>query len=320
MYVDLIDVTEIYAEKEKALAEEQKRLAVVASNVAFAVSGPLQNAYETYTGTMVDFTGKQGDLMLQMRTLLDQGYSPESQALLDLQREYKTLNGDIDDASEALSRATAEMIFQQASANLDGEALLELGRAMGVISETDYNLAKTIGEINTLFDANKDGVINAAEANDGYIQALKDLQTAAADGKLTLEEVKLLMDSLDGRVANAEVVVATSYPNGIPYIPGDVPSGGGSGGSTATPGDWYPSNATGGVVYAGQASIIGETGWEAFIPAQDGRILSNQEAKEALAGGGGGDTINYYIYNPLAAKMALDQTRQRRTARANALM
>ncbi len=46
-------------------------------------------------------------------------------------------------------------------------------------------------------------------------------------------------------------------------------------------------NASGGAVYAGQASVVGENGREVFVPSSSGRVLSVSQSKDALNGGAG---------------------------------
>ena len=46
-------------------------------------------------------------------------------------------------------------------------------------------------------------------------------------------------------------------------------------------------NAAGGMVQAGQPSIVGEHGRELFVPSSAGRVLSVPQAKAAVNGGGG---------------------------------
>lgn len=57
----------------------------------------------------------------------------------------------------------------------------------------------------------------------------------------------------------------------------------------------HNNKQTGGVVYAGQPTLVGEAGAEPFIPRQDGRILGHAESLHALSlsGGGGGSNIFY---------------------------
>lgn len=83
----------------------------------------------------------------------------------------------------------------------------------------------------------------------------------------------------------------------------DIPMGGsGSGGG------WVPfhNEAAGGVVSAaagamgGGAYYVGEIGPELFFPAQNGRVVSNSEAKASLRSGrGGGETIVVNINTPM---------------------
>lgn len=77
---------------------------------------------------------------------------------------------------------------------------------------------------------------------------------------------------------------------------------GGGGTSTGLSGAGNPGGiasggyASGGVPPVGRASIVGEEGPEIFVPRTAGRILSNEESKEALSGRGrGGDTFNTVI-------------------------
>ena len=54
------------------------------------------------------------------------------------------------------------------------------------------------------------------------------------------------------------------------------------------------NSASGGAVYAGQPTVVGEHGREVFVPSSAGRILSVPQSKAAL-GGGEGVTINQTI-------------------------
>lgn len=47
------------------------------------------------------------------------------------------------------------------------------------------------------------------------------------------------------------------------------------------------TNASGGAIYAGQPSVVGEHGRELFVPSSAGRILSVPQAKAAVSGGDG---------------------------------
>ena len=53
--------------------------------------------------------------------------------------------------------------------------------------------------------------------------------------------------------------------------------------------------AGGGIVKAGQSIIWGEYGFEPFIPAEDGRILSHADAMNAIGGGGDGENSAFLL-------------------------
>jgi len=79
---------------------------------------------------------------------------------------------------------------------------------------------------------------------------------------------------------------------------------------------------------AGNPYWVGEHGPEPFFPAVDGRMLSNEEARQAMAQGEqgshggppGGDTYNYYVYNPAAMALANNEARRIQRRRLNASM
>lgn len=71
-----------------------------------------------------------------------------------------------------------------------------------------------------------------------------------------------------------------------------------SGGSLGFEPEFQP-RAAGGRAEAGQPYWIGEQGPEPFIPDTSGYILNAQDAKEALAASGGGNTYQFMITNPV---------------------
>lgn len=59
-------------------------------------------------------------------------------------------------------------------------------------------------------------------------------------------------------------------------------------------GNLFPAlrgSASGGVLQAGQASIVGEHGRELFVPAVNGRVMSAANTQKMMSGGGGGVTV-----------------------------
>jgi len=75
-----------------------------------------------------------------------------------------------------MREAIAVMLYQQASAKLNAAGQLELGRALGLVSEKDYAIAKGVDELTQKYDAmdgNVDGTIQDTEA---YIKAIQELK------------------------------------------------------------------------------------------------------------------------------------------------
>jgi len=289
MFVKLNDVTAVYAAKTKAAAAEQDRLAKKMSAVSFAVGGPLTSAYEGYWSTMGDLTKRADELYAKMEYLRRSGRGNSDEALA-LKQEYDGLIPKMDEAAAAMEEATAQMIYQQAAAGLDADAALELGRAMGIIDESSYNLATAVGTLNDKFDINKDGIINADEAADGYIEAMTLLRDAAKDGVLTLDEVRILMEKLDGTVADVTINVGLTGP-GAGWSP---PAGGG-----LPPGKAPKQTAMGDTIMPGEVRSWNEPGYkgELLVTQGGGVIVSAADIKAALAGAGGGfqiGSVNIY--------------------------
>ncbi len=97
---------------------------------------------------------------------------------------------------------------------------------------------------------------------------------------------------------------------------GGFGGGGGGGGNlsagTASKIGFFPKFAAGGIPPMGRVSMVGENGPELFVPRVGGRILSNKDSKEALAGGGGGDTYNLSVTQNFKTPRALVSTKSTR--------
>lgn len=92
---------------------------------------------------------------------------------------------------------------------------------------------------------------------------------------------------------------------------------GGAGGLAANGIGLLGRRALGGPVMAGTPYMVGERGPEPFVPAVNGRILSVQQAQQAIRGGGGGPVFAPVINMPGAdsaavARMAAEMDAQRR--------
>lgn len=70
---------------------------------------------------------------------------------------------------------TTQLIYQQASANLDAEAALQLGLQMGVLNEETVRGVQRLQALTEKYDTNRDGAIDAGEAAKGYADEVKAL-------------------------------------------------------------------------------------------------------------------------------------------------
>jgi hypothetical protein len=118
------------------------------------------------------------------------------------------------------------------------------------------------------------------EVKDAFKDAFSDLAVAAGDGKLKLEEVIDVVDSLRDRMIRmaAEKLFELIFNTLVnSQQPGSLP---------------IPGRAGGGPVNAGQPYMVGEKGRELFVPSQSGRVIPS-----GRLGGGSAPVIN--ISNPV---------------------
>jgi hypothetical protein len=163
------------AARIQALAETQ-----LMDAVKFGISGGIGKAMDDYFTTLDELKVKHDDLQTQLTDLMDRGYGPTSEKVLDL-RDAMLENEDAQrDAAIAMAEATTQMIFQQAAAGLDAGATLALAYAMGMIDESSFNAGKAIMDLKTKYDINRDGIIDSAEATAGYVLDVLALNDAIA--------------------------------------------------------------------------------------------------------------------------------------------
>lgn len=82
----------------------------------------------------------------------------------------------INEQSDALGELIDKIIWKTASENLSAEASLLLAREMGLVDEAAYSLATGVQYLTSVYDVNRDGVIDANEATSGYVSTLATLQ------------------------------------------------------------------------------------------------------------------------------------------------
>lgn len=161
-----------------------------------------------------------------------------------------------------------QLLFSLASANMDAEAALNLGVAMGVVDTQALVAAEGVAALKEKYDINADGAISASEATSGYSAAVAALKTAL-DSIPEQKKVKIEIES---------------YGGNLPQVTGGT-------GVVAEP------RAAGGAFSAGGAVVFNEhpaTRPEVVVanPGGGGYVLTQQQAQAALGGGGTGITIN----------------------------
>src|SRR3990172_11356753 len=199
------DATEAWGkmnEKARDYIPLAYRMETLAEAVAAGISGDLQQAMEGYLSTTEDINQEHGELQEQLDDLLNRGWSPTSEKVLELQSRLDELKAKEQEAGEALAEATAQMIYQQAAAGLDAGASLELARAMGILSEQDYAVSKTLQDLRMSFDENADGIIIASEGAREFAgqvaaiyEAVSNLQ--AQDVPITFESIQQELENID---------------------------------------------------------------------------------------------------------------------------
>jgi hypothetical protein len=144
---------------------------LVAQSLAAGLGGDVSNAQQTYNDTVADSNGRIAEMQEKMA------------GLNKWSRDYKStvdeLNGAIAeqttrqlDAAAALELANKQFVFQQAAANLDEQGQLALAFSMGLIDEASYNASLRVIALTEAFDENNDGVVDLAEGQTDYINAL----------------------------------------------------------------------------------------------------------------------------------------------------
>jgi hypothetical protein len=193
-----------------AAAERNAKAQTFLSQVISA--GRIQQAYKDQVSALSDLSDEHARLTDEKARLVAMGYSPEGRTIREVDAALAENAQAQTDATEAARALTEELIFQQITAGLDAEQILELSLATGRISETQYNTALATAALSQAF---KDGTITAED----LAAKSDDLAQALADGALTGAELKAIIDSLQSK----EINIHTNYTSS-----GQPPAGGGS--------------------------------------------------------------------------------------------
>jgi hypothetical protein len=169
---------------------------------------------------------------------------------------YGELASATDRINSALKTYSERMLFEKLREHLAPEVAMRLGVELGVIDEKVLLIDQALPGLIEHFDDTEDGLIDSTEAAAGFYDSILKINDA----------ISKVPDEVTTRFIFEQV--------------GTIPD-------VHRAGEPYEKQAEGGEVYAGRPYIVGERGWEPFIPEVDGRILSHEDAMRALAGGGG---------------------------------
>lgn len=165
----------------KQLIAEEQALAVMNDMLAAGLTGTLQKASESYVETMDKLVEAHKELTAEKQDLLDRGYNPEGEKIVDLNSKLADNIEAQRAARTAIEETTAQMIYQQVAADLDAEAAIGLAQAMGLLSEQDAIVAQIASEATLAFDANKDSLINAGAEAEKYASFMLKLNDVVAN-------------------------------------------------------------------------------------------------------------------------------------------
>src|SRR4030067_43697 len=179
------------------------------------------------------------------------------------------LYSSISNVDLVMQSYTNKLLFNIAAANLDEDAQLRLAEKLGLVDKGTAEAYAGIFILNTIYDLNKDGTIDATEATNEYYNAVKKLDDQILGMKDKTVSIDIIYSSTGEK-------------------PGE-----------------HGYRAAGGPVHRGSPYIVGEAGAELFVPNASGAIIPNNMTEAMIAafrlfspptaampiGGGGGSIV-----------------------------
>lgn len=150
-------------------------------------------------------------------------------------------------ASESTQQFSTQLLYNKAVVDLDAKAALELGRSMGLVDERTVALYSSLDLLRERYDTNKDGLIDATEAANGYSAAVLTLNNR--------------LNSLPSNIP-ININVSTTYTPPTGYNPSSPYNG-----IPAIP------KASGGPVFPGGSYLVGEAGPELLHMGTSGGMV-----------------------------------------------
>lgn len=288
-YAKVASEIDVYEEAMQAAIDAQGRLGVSMEDVQFALQGPIAGAYANYQEQIAGVRERMAGVATEIQTAIAQGYSPMGRYVRGLAENLVDLYRSEETMAAGMAEATKQIVYQKAMMGLDATASLELGRALGLISESDYNLATTLEALKAQYDT------STTEGLAKYTEGVKLLAEASADGELTLKETEAILKRLDGQTVNTELNVSVTGDQIPPIL-----TGGGAQGATYTPPQAYQTG--------GQFVVPPTYGREGFPLGNIATASAGETITVTPAGQRAGATVTMYntfnVTNEADARLA----------------
>lgn len=176
----LLAANEAAANQDLAASYEQINVSM--SAVRAAINGRLGPAMAEYSENVATLEARNNLLKARLLELSGEGFDPLSEEVIGLTKEITANDQAILSETENLKKLTSEIIFNQIASQLNAEAALELGRALGLVDEQTYNTALAAENLAQQWDA-QDGIIDGVISDtEGFAAAARDLR----DGLLSI--------------------------------------------------------------------------------------------------------------------------------------
>lgn len=254
-------------------------------NLQTLIDGKLGESQTTFIGSQEELRDKMREVNDEADHLVSLGWSEQSTKVQELRDQYGQLQGQFADNAAAHEDATRRMLFdiltQQAA--MDGLTSAEIGflttlagpEGWGLIDEATANATE-----NALaaLDGMNAGVLSSSE----LVEYLLTDWNSFTDRTVTIT-------TIHEDIYRSRTELNTANNGGVGQTINGVERSGGTGGE---------QRAAGGMVSAGSIIEAGERMFsspEFFVPAQNGYVLTKQDAQRALGGGNGGNSIQINI-------------------------
>lgn len=257
-------------ETVKAAGELSGAILSVSGADEVAVEGAIkvQEAYDKYNDTLSDLQIDHDELIAKKQELIEQGWSPESEKIQDVNDRLAENEQKQKDVTEAMKGTLDQMLINTAMAGLDADAQLALARATGQIDEEAYAALSAQQDLKKQYD---DGLISAQEYADKTM-ALRD-----AISRLESKGITITIDAILNEIRNTIHNYTEQSANNL-IGGGQAYAEGTDGWMTVPPG--YPNDSYPVMMQSGERFAV--------IPAGD-------NAAPISGGMGGGNVYNLNV-------------------------